>query len=272
MNPPTASFTAVVLALKRFFQEQKEILLAVILQDMKTRYGSSYLSYLVAILWPFSHMAVLIIAYMIINHYAPVGDDPFIFVATAVIPYMLCLYPSRLIAMSILINRPFLSYNVVSPQHLIFARVVLEFFNLTIVMLVVASICYALETNIVPLSLIDAATALFASISFGIALGFFFAVMVAVFGQVFLMLIILIMIVLYVGSFPFVPEYILASNSREYLSYNPIFCLIKWLRSAYYPSYQLDDIPKFYVVTLSIGFIFFGALSERFARGRIVGH
>lgn len=238
---------------------------------MKTRFGGGYIGYLIAIAWPLSHLATIVVGYMIVNHYAPVGDDPFVFVVTAALPYMLCLYPSRLVAMGILVNRPFLSYNIVTTHHLILARIVLEFLNVVVVVILIFVVCYVVDTDIMPLSVAEAAAALGMSVFLGVALGFFFAVLTAILGQFMIVFIIVLMLLLYVGSLAFMPDYLLSSNSREYLIYNPMYCLIKWLRSAYYASYESDDFLKMYVMALSFGFLFLGVLGERFLRGRIIG-
>lgn len=251
---------------------QQAILLAVILQDMKTRFGGSYASYMVAIAWPLTHVAVIVVGYMAVNHYAPVGDDPFMFVGTAAIPYMICLYPARLISVAILVNKPFLSYNVVTFFHLVIARTILEFMNVAIVIFLILVICFVLGVNFMPLSLADATAAVGAALLFGVTLGLFFSIMTSLFGPFFNVFVMIFMILLYLGSFAFIPDHLISSRFRDYLDYNPIFCLIGWLRSAYYPFYQLGNaIPKTYVVCLSMTILFLSLLGERLLRGRIIG-
>lgn len=258
------------ISLLKWLPRQREILIAVILQDMKTRFGGSYLSYLLAIAWPLSHVATITLAYTFANSYAPVGDDPFIFVATAAIPYIICLYPTRFIAVAVLTGKPFLNYTVIAPYHLIVARTVLELMNASIVVVIILLICFVVDNHVLPLSASTAASALGASAFFGAALGFFFAVLMSVIGNYFGFFVIITMIVLYVGALAFVPEYLLGSEVRGYLAYNPIFCLIKWLRAAYYDSYQAEMESRYYVIFLSFLFLFLGLLGERMLRGRIV--
>ncbi len=256
---------------ERWFLCQRQVLLAVILQDMKTRFGGSYLSYLIAIGWPFTHIAAISLGYMVVNHYAPVGDDPLVFVGTAIIPYMICLYPSRLIATAVLINRPFLSYSRVTPQHLILARVILEFLNISVVLLLIFLICFVVDKNVIPLSISEATAALGASVFLGIAFGFFGAILTAVIGQFFSAFITISLILLYIGSFAYVPEYMISSRLMEYLSYNPVFCLIRWFRGSYYTSYALDGSDATYVIFVALLFLLLGFAGERLLRGKIMG-
>lgn len=252
-----------------FISAQAKIMLAITLQDMKTRYGSSYISYLVAIAWPFVHLSAIAGGYLLSNKIAPVGDDPVIFVATAAVPYIVCLYPFRLIALSIIQNKPFLSYTVISPLHLIFSRCLLEIINSSLVVMVVLIACELLGTNTFPLNVIDACLALLACFLFGLGFGLFNAVVTAAIGPFFIVVPIIIMILLYVGSLYFVPYHLLGSTALYYLEFNPVFVLITWLRSSYYEAYSLHEIPKAYVLSLSVLLIFFGLLAERAFRGKI---
>lgn len=255
-----------------WFARQGQILLAVMLQDMKTRFGASYLSYLVAIAWPLSHVCAILVAYLIVNNFAPIGDDPVVFVFTAAIPYMLCLYPARLIAMAVPVNKPFLNYNYVTPGHLILARTLLEFFNVSIVVILILFGCFLFDANVFPLSVGSAAAALAASLFLGIAFGLLSAVLTAVIGPFFIVIIVMIMILLYIAALPLAPDYLISSYSREFLSYNPIFVLISWFRASYFTYYEFGDFSRFYVVALSFALFFLGVLGERLLRGKIIGH
>ncbi len=196
--------------------------------------------------------------------------DPLILVATPPNTYIVCLYPPRFIASSVSYNKPFLNYSVVTPQHLILARICLEFMNVAVVVGIMVIIFYVMDADIVPLSMSEAAAALGAAAFFGIALGIFFAVLMSIFGPLFNVAVVILLVLLYISSLSFVPEHLITSNVREYLVYNPIYCLIKWLRSAYYPFYELDAVPRLYIVCLSFILFFLGLLGERFLRGRLV--
>ncbi|MGO9430501.1 MAG: hypothetical protein ACLP0Q_16800, partial [Rhodoblastus sp.] len=91
------------------------IIVASILRDMRTRYGRSYFAYLIAIGWPLTHMLVMLVAYTLSNRIAPIGDDPSIFIATGVAPYILCLYPARFTAMTVAQNRSLLQFPIFKP-------------------------------------------------------------------------------------------------------------------------------------------------------------
>ena len=119
------------------FAEFRRIIGAVLIQDMRSRFGHSHIGYLIAIAWPLSHIGDDYARLLAQDTIAPVGDSPTMFVGTGVVPYILCLYPARLLAMAIPQNRQLLNIPVIRPFHLIFSRCILETLNAVIVLALV---------------------------------------------------------------------------------------------------------------------------------------
>lgn len=57
---------------------------------------------------------------------------------------------------------------------------------------------------------------------------------------------------------------------REYYSYNPLFQIVEWLRSAYYTSYDPYLVDKAYVIEVASISLVLGLLGERFLRGKFL--
>lgn len=55
---------------------------------------------------------------------------------------------------------------------------------------------------------------------------------------------------------------------REYYSYNPLFQIVEWLRSAYYTNYDSYMVDKVYVIEVASISLALGMLGERFLRGK----
>jgi capsular polysaccharide transport system permease protein len=237
---------------------------------MKTRFGAGYGSYLLAIAWPLTHVLSIVAAYAFMNHVAPLGDEPVIFVATAAIPYMLCLYPGRLIGNGLLLNKPFLNYNTVKPLHIISARCVLEFVNVAVVVVIGILVCYGIDSGIFPMNPDIAAEALAACVLFGISFGVFNAAVTGLVGPLYNVAVILLMMGLYFGSLPLVPPNLLSQQTVAYLKLNPLYDLIEWLRSAYYVNYDTDNETRAYVTLFSLTLLLIGLSGERFLRGRLI--
>ena len=70
------------------------IVLICMLRDVRTRFGRTNLSYLLAIAWPLSHLFVIIISFTVLNKIAPIGNDPTVFAMSGLLPYIVVLYPA----------------------------------------------------------------------------------------------------------------------------------------------------------------------------------
>jgi capsular polysaccharide transport system permease protein len=241
---------------------------AVVRQDMRTRFGRNYFSYVVAIGWPLTHAIFLIGAYWLVNRVAPVGDDPAVFIATGVVPYILCLYPSRSMPMLYLYNRQLLGLPAIKPIHLICAGLVVELLTAAIVAILIY-LCLALGgVDIAPIDLGEAALALAATIFLAIGLGVFNVVMAALMGPFYLVFYIVMMIAVYISAGVLVPIWLVPEPMRTYLRYNPMLNLVEWSRSAYYSSFDPDLINKSLVLGTATCLLFIGLLGERFLRNK----
>ena len=248
--------------------EFRRILGAVLIQDMRSRYGYSHIGYLIAIAWPLSHIGVIMFVHLLRTSIAPVGDSPATFVGTGVVPYILCLYPARLLAMAIPQNRQLLNIPVIQPLHLIFSRCILETLNALIVLALFVFVVSLFDIDILPVDTAEAAKAIGAAVFLGIGLGFFNVVMCALVGNFFLLFFILVMIGLYMISGVFLPPTAMPASVREYMAYNPLLHLVEWLRSAYYTSYDIELINKSMVLWVGGISLTLGLIGERFLRGK----
>lgn len=241
---------------------------ATLLQDMRTRFGAGYLGYLFAVLWPLSHLCVLTTAYWFRTAIAPVGDSATVFVATGVVPYILCLYPGRMMGLAVQQNRQLLHIPLLEPFHLMIARCILEMLNaMTVLALFVLGLSL-LDVEIVPDDPVEAAKAVAASVFLGVGFGFFNASMCAIVGPHFLAAFVFLTLALYVFSGVYIPAWTMPETIRDYLDYNPLLHLVEWLRSAYYSSYDEALVDKTLVLGVAASLLALGLAGERFLRGR----
>jgi capsular polysaccharide transport system permease protein len=236
--------------------------------DMKTRFGASYFSVIVTIAWPLSHLIILEGIYLLRNLIAPLGDSPAVFVATGIVPYILCIYPARALAMSVMQGRALLNMPILRPGHLIAARWVLEVLNSFVVLFIFVSILYLMDIDIFPLDSITAIEAVFAAIYLGVGLGVLNTALTAIFGVFYVMAFTMFMILLYLTAGTYIPSSSLTEEMREYSTINPLFDIVEWLRSAYYVNYDPAMIGKQYVLEVASVSLLLGLLGERFLRGK----
>ena len=247
----------------------RRIFVAVLLRDLRTRFGRSYLSYLVAILWPLTHMLTILLGYVLVHKVAPIGDDPTLFAATGLLPYILCLYPSRMITVAVLQNKPLLQFPIIKPNMLIFARATLEILNAIIVTATMYAGFYVFGIRFEPNDLFDIFLGICCSIYFGVCLGFLNVVFFSVLGSPALIIMVLILVGFYLTSGVFIPIAMLPKSAQEWDAYNPLFQSVEWLRSAYYGT-DSPYLDRFYIFFLATVLLALGMIGERLIRGRVI--
>ena len=249
-------------------REHGRIVAAILLQDMQTRFGRGYFSYLVAIGWPLSHAAFMLGGYLLVNRLAPVGDDPAIFAVTGVLPYILCLYPGRMMPVLYLMNRQLLNMPVIKPFHVMSAGLIIEILTGSIVSILIIATLAIVGVDVLPQNVSSAAAALAATLYLAVGLGLFNVVCTAMFGTFYLTFYIVLMIGAYLVSGVYIPIWMIPEPTRSYLLYNPLLNLVEWLRSAYYASYDGDLVNKPLVLGTATVALFLGLLGERFLRNK----
>ena len=247
---------------------QKRIIGALILRDMKTRFGRSHVGYLIAIAWPLSHMLLIMGAQFVTARVTPIGTDLTVFAGTGILPYILCLYPARMMTLAIMVNQPLLLFSIVKTTDMIIARAILEILTSCVVAMIFMFVLYAADVDFQPIDISEAVFAVLASIYVGISIGTLNAVLYMLFRQAWMIIFILIMIAGYSTSGAFVLSSNLSLDVRNVLWFNPIFQCVEWLRSAYYDGYGSSSLSKIYVLGFASVCLFLGVLGEKLFRGR----
>ena len=247
---------------------QKRVIGALIVRDMKTRFGRSHLGYLLAIAWPLSHIFGIMGAQYVSGRVVPIGTDLAIFCATGVLPYMLVLYPGRQLMLAVAVNQPLLLFSVVKTIDMIIARAILEVLTSCFVCIIFFSILYGAGVDLQPIDTSEAIMAILATIYLGISVGFLNVVLFMMLKIVWLIAFILISLLMYVSSGAFLLSSNLSVGVRQILWYNPLFQCVEWLRSAYYDGYSASDLSRGYVLGVASCCLFLGLVGERLFRGR----
>jgi capsular polysaccharide transport system permease protein len=137
-----------------------------------------------------------------------------------------------------------------------------------IVLILILAVAVVGDVDIWPRNLEAACAAIFATLCLGLGLGTFNVVCTALFGPFYVIFYIVSMIGVYVSSGITMPSWLISESTRYYLSYNPLFNLVEWLRSAYYASYDPDLIDKSLVFKTAAIALLLGLLGERLLRNK----
>ncbi|MFB0492984.1 capsular polysaccharide transport system permease protein [Methylobacterium sp. OAE515] len=243
-------------ALKSPGESYLHVLHALMLRDMRTRFGASLWGYGVVVLWPCVHVFMLIAIYSFQKIPSPLGDSRAIFFASGAVPVLVFQYISREVMKAVISNRPLTYYPQVKLFDVIFARILVEIVTGFLALIVVFTVLLCMGENPVPANPYEAMCAYASAILLGIGIG---TINVAIIGFFpgWLLGYALLSIVLYISSgVIFMPSF-LPDNIYMWLKYNPVLQLAEWMRSAYYP-YSGLDIDRMYIILFALSAISIG--------------
>jgi capsular polysaccharide transport system permease protein len=246
------------------------ILAALMIRDVQTRFFGSALGFVIAIAWPVSHIFILIGINGAVGRAAPYGDDPALFFATGLLPFMCFNYMSRFTMLGVMLNRPLLGYPIVKVADILIARAILEVLNAGIVVIVTMIILTAMGVDVQPPRPIDAMCALLACMLLGFGFGIVNGVIAGMF-SFWLTPFSLFQILMWMASGVILVPDELPETARYWLSFNPALIGVEWMRSAFYEGYGLGELlDKRYMLGFAVTTLFVGLLMERAMRGRIL--
>lgn len=226
------------------------VLNALILRDMRTRFGASIWGYAVVVLWPCAHVFILIAIYSFQKVPAPIGDSSALFFATGAVPVLIFQYISREVMKSVIVNKPLTYYPQVKLFDLVFSRILVEIVTGFLGLIIVASILVSIGVDVIPFDPFTAMCGYLSAILLGIGVG---TINVAIIGFFpgWMLGYALFSILMYLSSgVMFMPSY-LPDKVYLWMKYNPALQLSEWIRSAYYPGAGLV-IDKLYVVMFGL--------------------
>lgn len=245
------------------------VISAMILRDMRTRFGRSYLGYLIAVGWPFSHLIILVGAMAYVRRLAPMGGDPAIWAITGVLPYILCLYPARMMGYAVEHNRALFFFPVVKASDVIISRAIVEFMTATIVVVLAFTVASVMGIDVIPIDSFVLASGVIMTLYLSLSIGFLNNIMSAIF-KMWHLVFILCVITMYITSGTIVAIDSLSPELREVIWFNPLYHCVEWIRSSYYEGYGDGILSRAYIFWVATANILISLSGERFLRGKIL--
>jgi capsular polysaccharide transport system permease protein len=248
---------------------QARIVKAIVLRDLRTRFGRTFLGSMIIVAWPLSHLLFMICLFLVARNVIPIGTDSAVFFGTGILPYILCLYPVRWIMFSVVQNRALLGLPAVKTSDIILARCIVEIIAAFWVTCIFVLILFIFGVNALPHHANDAILAILATIYLAFAMGWTAAVMYALV-RAWLAVQIGCLILMYFTSGVFFIPTNLPEKFKEILWYNPLLHSVEWLRSAYYEGYGYGMLSRSYLLWSATVILFIGLVIERAVRGRLM--
>jgi capsular polysaccharide transport system permease protein len=249
---------------------QGRIVLALMIRDVQTRFFGHALGFVVAIAWPVSHIFILIAINAAAGRAAPYGDDPALFFATGLLPFMCFNYMTRFTAMGVFQNKPLLGYPIVKVADVLIARSIVEVLNSGVVIVVTIVILTAWGVDVRPVHPLQAEYALLACMGLGLGFGWFNGIISGIFPFWFTIFSLFQIIMWMASGVILVPDQ-LPESVRWWLSWNPALIGVEWMRSAFYEGYGVGELlDKRYMLGFDASMMFLGLIMERALRGRVL--
>lgn len=247
------------------------VMRAVMLRDMRTRFFNHGLGFLIVVLWPLSHLLILLFIYKLLGRSAPYGESLDIFFATGLIPTLSFVYVSRFMAWSLSLNRPMLVLSVVRPSDILFGRALLEILASCMMAFLTFMVLLAFGESPVPHDVVAAVSAFAATLLLAVGTG----MIIGVIGQLvpfLLTLYALAMILVYILSGTLFVVSALPASISYALSWNPVLHGVEWMRAAYFLGYPDQVLDTTYLIGFALGSIFLGLAFERLLRPWVLEH
>ena len=241
---------------------QVNVLHALVLHDIKSRFFGNGLGYVVTILWPGVHLAVVVGVYAATGRGAGYGTSALLFVSTGVLPYICWNYISRFAMMGVVQNKSALSYPIINILDIIMARIFLEIVTCSIVTFILLAFLIVDGVDAMPIHPAQAALGLLSAVLLGVGFGVLNAGIALIFPLWFIGYVGIIVLFCITSGVAINPE-LLPDQIGYWLSWNPLLHCIEWLRLAYYDDYPARLLDRSYIFEVGFGSLALGLLMQR---------
>ncbi|MCJ2034307.1 ABC transporter permease [Methylobacterium sp. J-068] len=243
------------------FDVYSHVIRALVLRDMRTRFGGSHWGYAVVVLWPVAHIFLIVGIMAFRGMPSPMGDSPLLFVATGCVPALTFQYISREVMKAIMNNRPLIYYPQVKIFDLMIARLLVEIVKGFTGLVIVLAILACLGVDPIPEEPAVAIGGYCAAIFMGIGIGSINIGIVSFFPG-WQLGYILVTISMYISSGIFFLPHMLPAQIYEIMKWNPMVQIVEWVRVAYEPALGVE-VDHAYVLLIAGSTLAIGLVMER---------
>lgn len=243
--------------------EHSRVIHAIMLRDIKTRMGGSYFGFALSLMIPLVHIGALLAIYVLIGRRAPIGTDVTVYLATAMLPFVVWSYTYQKIIHCFPQNMPLMALPIVSLIDIFVARSIVELLESAIIIVVVASFISAAGHEL----FVRDPVAMLYTFLMAYALGVATGLIMGIFGMLapFMRIIGFVFIPIYwiTAGAVAIPD-ALPEQLRLALFFFPLSHVVDFGRTAFYSSYISSYANLTYVHALIIGNLTLGLVLERY--------
>ncbi len=248
------------------WQIQKTVILALLLRELKTRFGAHRLGVIWLFLEPALQTALLMFIFSFMQKQALIGIEFPVFLLTGVMPFLMFKSIAMRLMNSLEGNKALFAYRHVTPMDTFVARAVLEALLYLAVFFILACGLIALGYRVELLRPLEFMSIIATLAGMGLGLGLILSVLAdavpaakTFVGMAFMPL--------YLLSGIFFPLTIIPEQYREWLLWNPLLHAIELVRATFFVNYSVDNGISFaYIFSVTIVLMFVGLWLYRYRR------
>ena len=245
------------------------VVYAIVLRDIRTRFGHTRLGYLWAILEPISHLMTLGTVFFLLNTAPPpVGDNLFLFYITGLLPFLMFAHVSQELMGTSGSSTMLFMLPVVRRTDAMAAQALRQLGTELCVELLIFGAAGLGGLQAMPTDLLTCMTALLALWLLAVGVGSINMVMVGLFPS-YATFYEAVIRLLYFGSGIYYSPIAMPDWVRAYLVWNPVLQAIEYFRSGFFAQYQPHWVNVNYLALWVLSSVGIGLAMERALRGRM---
>ncbi|MEZ0167570.1 ABC transporter permease [Microvirga sp. TS319] len=249
-------------------QVQFRVVGALVLREMRTRFGRSRAGYLWALVQPIGHISILTVVLASMQRAVPVGPSIQLFLATGLIPYLLFMNLVTRLMTAIVSNQTLFTFPIVKILDAVAARALLEILTICLIGMLVLAGLALLGLGLIPEEPANLAGALAATALYGIGFGLTSMAIYSVFPAWDRIQALLLLPLYFCTGIFYVPD-TLPVAFRDVIVWNPLLHGVEWFRSGFYANYGAATLDKGYFIGWGVSLLLVGLVLERVVcRGR----
>lgn len=247
---------------------QLQVLSALMLRDIRTRFGRTIWGNAIVVLWPTAHVMILVTIMAVRHMSPPLGESLVLFIFTGMTPMVVFIYLSRKMMEGVMVNRPLLSFPDVKFFDICLSRAIAEVLNLAASVTLTMLILVVIGVDPIPEHPATAIAAVCGTFLFALGMGFINANVVILIPPYAIGYALVVILLYGLSGVFFVIDGMPQELYNAFL-WNPMVHAIMWFRSAYYPGYG-DEISPMYLMMTGGLLIFIGLVWERLLTRKVL--
>jgi ABC-type polysaccharide/polyol phosphate export permease/Tfp pilus assembly protein PilF len=242
---------------------------AIMLRDIRTRFGHTRLGYLWAILEPISHLMTLGTVFFLLNTAPPpIGDNLFLFYISGLLPFLMFSHVSHEVMAASDSNTMLFMLPIVRRTDVMVAQALRQVATELCVELVIFGTAGLAGLQAMPADILTCIVALLALWLLAVGVGAINMVIVGLFPS-YATFYEAVIRLLYFGSGIYYSPIAMPDWVRAYLTWNPVLQAIEYFRSGFFAQYQPHWLDVNYLLLWVLSSVGIGFAMERSLRGRM---